>query len=295
MKAFVHLSSGTIRSFTDDVFAFGFAIVIAGRVLAYGIDAGSWASQINHLGQEGKTRILSYTKYSTTKKYESQDYSKLQDVLMRVLKKLAREDDLRFRSTDISSNSGEINLLPGGGGSLDSDDGGPTQRGHGHGVGAGAGDGDGKGVNEKGDGKLAGEGKSGPKSEQTAQETDYKGTIRKKSGFNISLSNLPPNPDGTNDRSNFSDGTIIININHPDFKERQDRFRGGSLKVTPRLISYISEVVAIHYKDQFYEKYRKQPDKRTLLFEEFVALACRLDQELQPFGKLFSDQLNEEN
>lgn len=52
--------------------------------------------------------------------------------------------------------------------------------------------------------------------------------------------------------------------------------------MTERLINYLAGVVSIHYKDQYYEKYRNQPEHRDQLFDEQVDFICRLEAALVP-------------
>jgi hypothetical protein len=95
-------------------------------------------------------------------------------------------------------------------------------------------------------------------------------------------------------RSRLLDGTIIINVGHSDFQERLDRTRQGQARVTERLVGYLAGVISIHYKDQYYEKYRNQPDRRDQLFDEQVDFICRLESALKPQIGVLQAQMDQE-
>jgi hypothetical protein len=44
-------------------------------------------------------------------------------------------------------------------------------------------------------------------------------------------------------------------------------------------------VISIHYKEQYYEKFKNQPDVRTELFDQKVEFIFRLESTLIPFLK----------
>ena len=231
-----------------------------------------------------------------TKKYESHSFNTLEDVLSKVLRKLAREDALKFRTVAISI-GGDESLLEDGGSILEEGHGGHYGETSGGGGEVGGGEETGKGPSGEGEGGLPGEGQGGPRQEISPTDTQFTGKTRRQSGFNIKFVNLPELSEDKPVRSQFNDGTISINIAHPDFKNRLDRLRTGELKITHRLLGYLACVVSIHYKDQYYEKYKNQPEARNQLFDEQVEFICRLEDALAPnireLGEAISEEIEE--
>ena len=126
---------------------------------------------------------------------------------------------------------------------------------------------------------------------QTDDETEMKGKENKKSGFDVEFSDREQRlSDGTLVRSSYSDGTpITIYKTHPDFQARIRRTNQGGLRITERLISYLSAEIAINYKDKFFETKGKQPQVQAImnsrkdLFVDIVDFSYRLEQMLQPY------------
>lgn len=108
------------------------------------------------------------------------------------------------------------------------------------------------------------------------------GTRRRRSGFDIRFNELAADADGVLRRSHLIDGTIYINTAHPQFRERMQQTRQGRPKFTDRLGGYLANTVAIHYQDQFYVKYGRQPERRDQQFDDMVDFACRLETALRP-------------
>lgn len=216
------------------------------------------------------------------KKIEDHSLNKLEDVLSKALRKLAKEDLLRFRSEVVKSD-GSVSMGMGGGSSVTDDAGGPTGRTGSGSLSGGAGEGDLEGPSGEGDGALQGFGTGGPLPIQGSSE--FSGTRKKTSGFMIRFVHLPEDSEGKIYRSQFNDGTIFVNMDHPDFQGRVERTRKGELKITNRLLTYLAAVISIHYKDQYYEKYHNQPDARTELFDQQVDFIFRLESTLIPFIK----------
>jgi hypothetical protein len=207
---------------------------------------------------------------------------RLEDLLRQVLSQIAREDALRFRSEVVGA--GRDEPVTGQGGSTASEgSGGLSQQetiasgGH-----DGAGEGEGRGPAGEGQGPMPGTGAGGlPPEPNTVPEAQTAAT-RRRSGFEIKFMDLPPDAEGRLRRSRLLEGTIIINVGHEDFQGRLDHSRQGQARVTDRLINYLAGVISIHYKDQYYEKYRNQPDRRDQLFDEQVDFICRLEAALIP-------------
>lgn len=93
--------------------------------------------------------------------------------------------------------------------------------------------------------------------QESGTDTDYKGGELLKSGFDIRLvDGKPPTDVGTGNliRSQLVGDTIQIFREHSDFETRVDRSRSKKAKITTRLITYISNEIAVHYKDRFFER-----------------------------------------
>ncbi|MCI0604601.1 ATP-binding protein [bacterium] len=215
------------------------------------------------------------------KQNEIQNMGTLEKVISSVLSRIAREDALKFRHEAVLS--GDLNLKDGGGSMFTDDVGGPTGEDGGKKGNGGTGEGEGTGPKGSGQGTGPGSGEGGPADEESQSPSPYAGATRRKSGFDIKFVSFPPDVDGRLIRSNFVEGTIQINVSHPDFEQRLERSRQGGLKVGLRLVAYLASVISIHYKDQFYDKYKNQPDVRTQLLDEQVAFQCRLESALVPF------------
>lgn len=178
------------------------------------------------------------------KRSESAGMGKLEGILSSALSVLAKKESLRFRTQIIEGTDIDLILVENSDLTLE----------------------------KKGSGGCGGGG-GGKRTEETSvheskEESELKGKERRKSGFNIKLSDLEPPKtiDGTYLRSQFIDGDAIwIYKNHVDFKERVRRSHQGEMKITERLISYLASEVAVHYKDKFFETRGKQPEVQSIL------------------------------
>jgi hypothetical protein len=128
--------------------------------------------------------------------------------------------------------------------------------------------------------------------EPASTPTDRSAATRRRSGFDIAFMDLPPDTDGNERRSRLLDGTIILNVGHRDFHDRLDRSRQGQARVSERLIGYLANVISIHYKDQYYEKYKNQPARLDQLFDEQVEFVCRLETALRPHIGLLQERMD---
>jgi len=203
--------------------------------------------------------------------------TRLEDVLRDVLNDLARQDRLRLRSELTAGR--EPGTLVAGGAALDGSEGGPT------GDGERGGDGSGSGESASGpDPALHGprSGSADGGTQVTDDATHDQGQRRTRAGFDIKFRNLPPDIDRRLPRSQLVDGVISINTAHPDFNERMLYGRQGQPRFSDRLGAYLAATISIHYKDQFYERYGKQPERRDQLFDEQVDFMCRLEAALKP-------------
>ncbi|HXT16620.1 MAG TPA: ATP-binding protein [Gemmatimonadaceae bacterium] len=120
---------------------------------------------------------------------------------------------------------------------------------------------------------------------------DTQGARQRKTGFDVSFGDFPADAEGRIVRSRLIEGTIYVNTSHPDFRERMALTRQGRPRFTDRLAAYLAATVAIHYKDQFYARYGRQPDRRDQLFDEMVAFSCRLESALRPHFPLLQREL----
>lgn len=118
------------------------------------------------------------------------------------------------------------------------------------------------------------------------------GTTRKRSGFDIKFGSFPPDAGGQLRRSRLVDGIIFINTAHPDFQGRMIYSRQGRPKFNDRLGAYLAATVSIHYKDQFYQRYGRQPERRDQMFDEQVEFMCRLEAALRPHLPLLLQEFN---
>jgi len=194
------------------------------------------------------------------KDIDQQHYQALEEALNKVLANLAALDEMNFKHEFVSG--GDISLLKGAEGVLIKKE----LASHGK-----NGSGNTDEVDEM-EGDLYGfdsldiKGKdmskdSGDNDIRSNQESDldtnYKGSELLKSGFDIRLvDGKPPTDVGTGRliRSQLAGDTIQIFREHHDFEARVDRSRSKKAKITTRLITYISNEIAVHYKDRFFER-----------------------------------------
>lgn len=218
--------------------------------------------------------------------------NRLEDVLRDVLRDLAREDRLLLRSELTSGR--ETGASVSGGGSRDGSDGGPEPEPTGEGGGS---FGDGDGAEDDRDPSSGGTetGAAEGGSNIIDDATQAEGERRKRAGFDIKFANLPPDTEGVLRRSKLVDGAIYINTAHPDFKERMSATRQGGPRFTDRLGAYLAATVSIHYKDQFYERYGRQPHRRDQMFDEQVEFMCRLESALRPHLPVLQQEFGGDN
>jgi len=196
---------------------------------------------------------------------QEKHYQQLEDILSNALSKLARLDSMNFRTEfvsgyDVSLQNGAIgsgdSIMP----PLSSDANRPNN---------GIDNNDSGGSNPKD--QLGGNDNLNKESDNPFDDKDPQGSERKKSGFNIKISDLEPNLDenGKQIKSRLLGNTIEIFRKHPDFENRMEHFRGGEPKVSQRLITYLAGEITIHYKDKYYMK-SGQPEYNKKMFESLV-------------------------
>jgi hypothetical protein len=218
--------------------------------------------------------------------------NRLEDVLRDVLDELSREDRLRLRSELAVGR--ERGAMLEGGGNEGGDEGGPhrdeSERDGGW---EGGGEGADDGPDPEKDGPQGGQSEGGQRFDDDPLKAE--GAQRKRAGFDIKFGNFPPDADGKLRRSRLVDGIIYINTAHTDFHERMAQTRQGKPKFTDRLGAYLAATVSIHYKDQFYLRYGRQPDRRDQMFDEQVEFMCRLETAMRPRLPLLQQEFNGTN
>lgn len=214
--------------------------------------------------------------------------NRLEELLRDVLDQLSREDRLRLRSEMISGR--DRGALTAGGAAEDSVDA-EASRESSDTTGRGSGD---EVRTTRPDRKQSGaqDGKAEGGHDVADDPLRAEGTTRKRSGFDIKFGNFPPDAGGQLRRSRLVDGIIFINTGHPDFQARMIYSRQGRPKFNDRLGAYLSATVSIHYKDQFYERYGRQPERRDQMFDEQVEFMCRLEAALRPQLPSLLQELN---
>jgi len=232
-------------------------------------------------------------------KSEERHYENLEDQLNKILSKLAKLDSMNFRTDYI--NGSDVNLKTDAFGAAiedgygfkdqgndnytDIDDGGPGRY-----------EGDGVGSNQDLSGELPTDKKGGDKinNEDQFEDSDVKGKERKKSGFNIRISDSEPqieSESGKPVRSLLVGNEILIYKKHPDFENRVSHQRTGETFITPRLITYIAGEITVHYKDKYYNKLHEgQPEYNINMFIGLMEFVYQFEEMLAPLaGKNLSD------
>jgi len=221
---------------------------------------------------------------------EERHYHQLEDVLNKALSRLARIDAMSYRTEYLPG--GNTDIAGGAFGMSTGDEFGDKDRGDGDEIKNPNDDAndteDGTGLSEEA-GNLPSDNDGGenPKNEINKNESEFAGEPRKKSGFNIKISEEDPQVDGTTKKAYRSiwDGSyIIIYKKHPDFQSRVSHSHQGETKITERLISYLASEITVHYKDLFFNKMQDgQPEYNKAMFESFVAFIYDFEKMLQDF------------
>lgn len=217
--------------------------------------------------------------------------SHLEDILRDVLEKLSREDRMRLRS-ELTPGNGMGSSIPGGGAEGGTDDRTHEEKsGTGH-PWDGMGDDTDSGREPETDGPRQGEAEGGH--QVTEDPSQNGGAQRRRTGLDIKFGNYP-SVEGRLRRSHLIDGVIYINTGHPDFQERMAYSRQGQPRFNDRLGAYLAATVSIHYKDQFYLRYRRQPDRPDQMFDDMVDFMCRLEAALRPHLATLQQELANQN
>jgi hypothetical protein len=242
--------------------------------------------------------ILEFVKKANLKS-EERHYEHLEDHLNHVLSRLAKLDSMNFRTDHIKG--GDINLKTDAFGAAIEDGVGARDHGDSEIIDPsdsdfGGDEGDGSGPSGTEEGELPTDKKGGDKidGESQFEDSDTKGRERKKSGFNIRISDAELQVDNETDkpvRSLLIGSEILIYKKHPDFENRVSHTRQGETKISERLITYIAGEITIHYKDKFYNKISQgAPDYNINLFIGLVDFLYQFESMLAPLaGKNLSD------
>ena len=231
--------------------------------------------------------IIDYVRRANAQTDEKH-YQKLEDVLNKALSKLAKMDAMNFRTiflkgsdTPLAGGSLGTNFEDEGGlpdfGELETDTDGPNVGDEGEG-----------GVGQTEGGEQPGGQTEGDnaKNEPQFADSDFAGKERKKSGFNIRISNADPQIDADTNRplrSMLSGDEIVIFKKHEDFQRRVRPSRQGDSKITHRLLAYIAGEITVHYKDQFYNKHENgQPEYNKNMFISMAEFMYQLEDMLAP-------------
>jgi hypothetical protein len=242
--------------------------------------------------------ILEFVKKANLKS-EARHYEQLEDMLNQALSKLARLDSMNFRTDHIKG--GDVNLRADAFGADIEEGRGVKDFSNGEILNPGGNDfggdeGEGAGPSDIKEGEIPTDKKGGDKidSETQFDDSDIKGKERKRSGFNIRISDAEPQIDSETEkpvRSLLIGSEILIYKKHPDFENRVSHTRQGETKITERLITYIAGEITVHYKDKFYNKINQgAPEYNINLFIGLVEFLYQFEAMLAPLaGKNLSD------
>ena len=244
--------------------------------------------------------ILEFLK-DVNKKSDDKHYKELEDTLNRALSKLARLDSMNFRTELITGNSlpSQFDESTNGHYYDDSENNGSEIYGNGT-LGNNSPEKNRESMddddenetinshslikNDQHDGLI--------ENENPFEDTINKADERKKSGFNIQITDRDPDIDiETNEplRSNLIGGTIIIFRKHNDFITRVDKKRSGESTISQRLVTYLAGEITVHYKDKFVTR-DSQPEYNKKMFINVVDFIYKFEEMLNgAVGKNLAD------
>lgn len=82
-------------------------------------------------------------------------------------------------------------------------------------------------------------------------------------------------------RSMLLGNTIIVNVQHNDFRDRYKRTRAGAPKIDERLCSYLANIISAHYRDLMSEGGDTQSASRLEAFDGMITTYCRYEERLR--------------
>ncbi|MDE2031296.1 MAG: ATP-binding protein [Patescibacteria group bacterium] len=197
---------------------------------------------------------------------QEKHYHQLEDILSKALSKIARMDAMNFRTEYFAGN--DIKLQDDAVGTGDSIF--PPLSADSNSPNSGIKNNDVKGNNPNDE--IGGNNNLNKEVDNPFEDKEPQGSERKKSGFNIKISDLEPNVDadtGKQIKSRLLGNTIEIFRRHPDFEDRVEHFRGGEPKISQRLVTYLAGEITVHYKDKYYMK-SGQPAYDKKMFSSLV-------------------------
>jgi hypothetical protein len=237
-----------------------------------------------------------------TEKTDDKQFKALENVLNKVLNKLAKKDLLNFRTTIISGKNFITPVVEGEGVSNNINDESEIKNENSEKA-FFAGEGENVWEKDSEPQKKEGENLNNDSDEKKFDDKESEfdddnpnSDERKKSGFNIQFSDNPPILEvETNKyiRSNLYDGTIYIFKKHPDFISRVDKKRIGESKITQRLITYLAGEITVHYKDKLETKGGLQPQYNKQMFRDVVDFIYAIEEELKGLGGSNLENFNE--
>jgi hypothetical protein len=225
-----------------------------------------------------------------TEKTDDKQFKALEDVLNKVLHKLAKLDQLNFRTSLISGKILNTPIIEGEGISdIPPPDSEIEKENVDKAFFPGPGE---KNWEEKSDSqKKEGENFSNDPDDKKFDDKEPEfdddkpnSDERKKPGFDIQLSERDPDIDmetNTQIRSSLIGGTIVIFKKHPDFISRVEKKRIGESKITQRLITYLAGEITIHYKDKFETRGGLQPEYNKKMFRNVVDFIYLIEEALK--------------
>ena len=202
----------------------------------------------------------------TNEETQEKHYQQLEDILSKALSKIARIDAMNFRTEYFTGN--DVKLQDGAIGAGDSIF--PPLSADPNKPNPGIKNDDIRGDNPNDE--LGGNKNLNKEVDNPFDDKEPQGSERKKSGFNIKISDLEPNIDsdtGKQIKSRLLGNTIEIFRKHPEFENRVEHFRGGEPKISQRLITYLAGEITVHYKDKYYMK-SGQPAYNKKMFASLV-------------------------
>ena len=234
-------------------------------------------------------------------KSDDKQFKALENVLNKVLNKLAKIDQLNYRTTIISgkilntpiiegegisdtarnepeveNENSEKAFFPGEGDNIWDKESDPQKK-------------EGSNLNNDSDEKKFDD--KEPEFDDDKPNSDE----RKKPGFDIQFSNNEPTLEvETNKltRSALIGGTIWIYKKHPEFISRVDKKRIGESKITQRLITYLAGEITVHYKDKLETKGGLQPEYNKKMFRDVVDFIYSIEEELKGLEGANPEQFN---
>ena len=243
--------------------------------------------------------LISEVIKDVNKASEHKHYKSLEQYLNKELSKLAKIDALNFRTEHLSGS--DINLQSGGDGEDKTEGAGSEHHREGElsGVhsehnesgedpdGYGPSEDDGSNPSEK-----DGSGASNKEAENPFEDTGFKGSERKKSGFNIEFVDGDPIWNIETDkpiRSQLIGGTIRIFREHPEFQKRIKLTLTKEPKISERLITYLAGEITVHYKDKIQSR-EGQAEYNVQMFENLVEFIYMFEDAVSGLaGKNLSD------